>query len=124
MGIKVLIAGSAGFIGLALVRHLALDQGIHVVNVDKLTYAGNLENLASLQGDLRHVFVQGDIGDSALVASLLAEHRPRAVLQRPRAELAFGRHVAQRDQLAQPRAPLLLRQVLACSVSVTSLQTG
>jgi dTDP-glucose 4,6-dehydratase len=51
-----------------------------VINLDKLTYAGNLENLASLQGDARHVFVQGDIGDADLVARLLAEHRPRAVI--------------------------------------------
>ncbi|VFR50050.1 dTDP-glucose 4,6-dehydratase [plant metagenome] len=55
-----------------------MDEGI--VNLDKLTYAGNLENIASLQSDPRHVFVRGDIGDTALVASLLAEHRPRAVL--------------------------------------------
>jgi dTDP-glucose 4,6-dehydratase len=51
-----------------------------VINLDKLTYAGNLETLASLQGDARHIFVQGDIGDSELVASLLAQHQPRAVL--------------------------------------------
>jgi dTDP-glucose 4,6-dehydratase len=51
-----------------------------VLNLDKLTYAGNLETLASLQGDARHVFVQGDIGDGALVADLLATHRPRAVI--------------------------------------------
>jgi mannose-1-phosphate guanylyltransferase len=57
-----------------------------VVNLDKLTYAGNLQNLASLQGDARHVFVQGDIGDRSLVDRLLAEHRPRAVLtSRPKA---------------------------------------
>ncbi|MHB1410712.1 MAG: dTDP-glucose 4,6-dehydratase, partial [Acidovorax defluvii] len=51
-----------------------------VVNLDKLTYAGNLENLASLQGDARHIFVQGELGDRTLVDALLAEHRPRAVL--------------------------------------------
>jgi dTDP-glucose 4,6-dehydratase len=51
-----------------------------VINLDKLTYAGNLENLASLDGDTRHLFVHGDIGDSALVAGLLVEHQPRAVL--------------------------------------------
>ena len=51
-----------------------------VVNLDALTYAGNLQNLASLQGDPRHVFVQGDIGDRALVDRLLAEHRPRALV--------------------------------------------
>jgi dTDP-glucose 4,6-dehydratase len=50
------------------------------VNLDKLTYAGNLENLAALQGDARHHFVQGDIGDRALLDRLLAEHRPRAVV--------------------------------------------
>jgi dTDP-glucose 4,6-dehydratase len=51
-----------------------------VVNLDKLTYAGNVHNLDSLRGDARHVFVQGDIGDSALVDRLLAEYRPRAVV--------------------------------------------
>jgi dTDP-glucose 4,6-dehydratase len=51
-----------------------------VVNLDQLTYAGNLENLAKLKGDARHHFVHGDIGDARLVAQLLAEHRPRAVL--------------------------------------------
>ncbi|MBN4688628.1 GDP-mannose 4,6-dehydratase, partial [Escherichia coli] len=59
-----------------------------VVNLDKLTYAGNLDNLASLQGDARHTFVQGDIGDRALVQRLLAQHRPRAVLN-----FAAERHV-------------------------------
>lgn len=51
-----------------------------VVNIDKLTYAGNLEVLASLQGHARHTFVQGDLGDRTLVDRLLAEHRPRAVV--------------------------------------------
>jgi dTDP-glucose 4,6-dehydratase len=51
-----------------------------VINLDKLTYAGNLETLARLQDDARHTFVQGDIGDSELVARLLARHQPRAVL--------------------------------------------
>jgi len=54
------------------------DEG--VVSLDKLTYAGNLENLASLKGDTRHVFVQGDIGDADLVGRLLAEYRPRAIV--------------------------------------------
>jgi dTDP-glucose 4,6-dehydratase len=51
-----------------------------VVNLDKLTYAGNLDNLASLQNDARHVFVQGDIGDTTLLPQLLAQHQPRAVV--------------------------------------------
>jgi dTDP-glucose 4,6-dehydratase len=80
----ILVTGGAGFIGSNFVLDWLGADHPHrnepVLNLDKLTYAGNLENLASLQDDARHVFVQGDIGDSALVARLLAEHRPRAVL--------------------------------------------
>ena len=76
----ILITGGAGFIGANFVLDWLAEHNEPVVNLDKLTYAGNLETLASLQGDARHVFVQGDIGDAALVARLLAEHRPRAVL--------------------------------------------
>ena len=79
----ILITGGAGFIG----GNFVLDWLAHpdtrdepVINLDKLTYAGNPETLASLAGDARHVLVQGDIGDSALVAELLATHQPRAVL--------------------------------------------
>jgi dTDP-glucose 4,6-dehydratase len=77
---SIVVTGGAGFIG----ANFALDWLGHndepVVNLDKLTYAGNLENLAGLQGDERHVFVRGDIGETALVDRLLAEHRPRAVV--------------------------------------------
>ncbi len=76
----ILVTGGAGFIGANFVLDWLAQSDEPVLNLDKLTYAGNLENLASLRGDARHVFVQGDIGDSALVARLLAEHRPRAVL--------------------------------------------
>ncbi|WP_066269189.1 dTDP-glucose 4,6-dehydratase [Hydrogenophaga palleronii] len=76
----ILVTGGAGFIGANFVLDWLARHDEPVVNLDKLTYAGNLETLASLQGDARHVFVQGDIGDSALVARLLAEHRPRAVV--------------------------------------------
>ena len=58
---------------------LAQSEG-PVLTLDKLTYAGNLENLASVENDPRHVFVQGDIGDSPLLAQLLAQYQPRAVL--------------------------------------------
>jgi len=76
----ILVTGGAGFIGANFVLDwLAIHQE-PVVNVDKLTYAGNVENLASVQGDARHVFVQADIGDSAAMESLLAQHRPRAVI--------------------------------------------
>jgi dTDP-glucose 4,6-dehydratase len=76
----ILITGGAGFIGANFVLDWLAQSGEVVINLDKLTYAGNLETLASLAGNARHTFVQGDIADGALVASLLAAHRPRAVL--------------------------------------------
>jgi dTDP-glucose 4,6-dehydratase len=75
-----LITGGAGFIGSNFILDWFQQSDERVVNLDALTYAGNLRNLASLQGDARHVFVQGDIVDRALVDQLFAEHRPRAVL--------------------------------------------
>jgi len=76
----LLITGGAGFIGANFVLDWLAQSSESVINLDKLTYAGNLETLASLEEDERHVFVQGDIGDSALVTRLLAQYRPRAVL--------------------------------------------
>jgi dTDP-glucose 4,6-dehydratase len=80
----LLVTGGAGFIGSNFVLStLAAGAGPAVesiVNLDKLTYAGNPANLAALQGDARHLFVQGDIADRALVAKLLAAHRPRAIV--------------------------------------------
>jgi dTDP-glucose 4,6-dehydratase len=76
----ILITGGAGFIGGNFVLEWLAQHDEPVLNLDKLTYAGNLQTLASLQGDARHVFVHGDIGDRALLDCLLAEHRPRAVL--------------------------------------------
>jgi dTDP-glucose 4,6-dehydratase len=79
----LLVTGGAGFIGSNFVLDwLAAPETRDepVVNLDALTYAGNLANLASLQGDARHVFVHGDIGDRARVDDLLATHRPRAIV--------------------------------------------
>ncbi len=76
----ILVTGGAGFIGSNFVIDWLANQNEPVVNLDKLTYAGNLQNLVSLEGDARHYFVRGDIGDGALVARLLAEHKVRAVL--------------------------------------------
>ena len=74
-----LVTGGAGFIGGNFVLD-AVRGGIRVVNLDVLTYAGNTDTLAALDGDANHVFVHGDIGDGELVARLLAEHRPDAVV--------------------------------------------
>ncbi|MCA1248491.1 dTDP-glucose 4,6-dehydratase [Massilia sp. MS-15] len=76
----ILVTGGAGFIGSNFVLDWLVGGDEPVVNLDKLTYASNLNNLACLQGDPRHHFVAGDIGDSALVASVLRKHRVRAVL--------------------------------------------
>jgi len=76
----ILVTGGAGFIGANFVLDWFAACDEPVVNLDLLTYAGNLGSLAPLSDDPRHVFVRGDIGDRALVARLLAEHRPRAIL--------------------------------------------
>jgi dTDP-glucose 4,6-dehydratase len=74
-----LVTGGAGFIGSCFVR-LAVQAGHRVITLDKLTYAGNLQNLAPIQSNALHTFVQGDIGDSALLKQLLQTHRPEAVV--------------------------------------------
>jgi dTDP-glucose 4,6-dehydratase len=77
----ILVTGGAGFIGANFVLNwLASADAEGIVNLDKLTYAGNLANLQTLQKDQRHLFVHGDIGDQNLVAKLLGEHRPRAIV--------------------------------------------
>ncbi|MFM2074250.1 MAG: dTDP-glucose 4,6-dehydratase [Pseudomonadota bacterium] len=76
----ILVTGGAGFIGGNFVLDWLAGSDEVVVNLDKLTYAGNLQTLASLKDNPRHVFVQGDIGDRALVGCLLAEYQPRAVV--------------------------------------------
>lgn len=76
----ILVTGGAGFIGSNFVLQWLVSVNEPIVNLDALTYAGNLNNLASLNGDARHTFVRGDIGDSALVRSLLEQYKPRAIL--------------------------------------------
>ena len=76
----ILVTGGAGFIGANFIIDWLRESDEPVLNLDKLTYAGNLENLAALAGDPRYAFVQGDIGDAALADRLLAQHRPRAVI--------------------------------------------
>ncbi|OZA29601.1 MAG: dTDP-glucose 4,6-dehydratase [Hydrogenophilales bacterium 17-61-9] len=77
---SILVTGGAGFIGANFVLDWLAQSDETVVNLDLLTYAGNRESLASLAGDTRHVFVQGDIGDATLVAHLLSKHQPRAIV--------------------------------------------
>ncbi|MDO8375689.1 MAG: GDP-mannose 4,6-dehydratase, partial [Aquabacterium sp.] len=76
----LLVTGGAGFIGSNFVLDWFQTSAEPIVNLDALTYAGNLANLAALQGDARHTFVKGDIGDRALIDQLLATHQPRAIV--------------------------------------------
>ncbi|WP_446745090.1 dTDP-glucose 4,6-dehydratase [Silvibacterium acidisoli] len=80
MNDTVIVTGGAGFIGSNFVLEWISQTGSKVVNLDLLTYAGNHENLLSIEKDPRHVFVKGDIGDRKLIAGLFAEHQPRAIL--------------------------------------------
>ena len=76
----ILVTGGAGFIGSNFVLDWIATEGTPVINLDKLTYAGNPANLAALNDDARHIFAHGDINDRTLVAKLLQQHRPRAIV--------------------------------------------
>lgn len=75
----LLVTGGAGFIGSCFVLNV-IDKGLHVINLDKLTYSGNLENLKTVVSNPNHIFVKGDIGDSNLVRGLLEKYKPSAVV--------------------------------------------
>lgn len=77
---SILVTGGAGFIGSNFIIEWFMQTDETVVNLDKLTYAGNLENLSSFDGDNRHIFVQGDIADSALLNATLEKYKPRALI--------------------------------------------
>src|ERR1039457_4120076 len=86
---KILVTGGAGVIGSAFGRMAMGETDLRVVNLDKLTYAGNLENLADVAGNARYRFVQGDICDAELVHALVGEERPDAIVH-----FATARHLA------------------------------
>ena len=77
---RILVTGGAGFIGSALIRHLIKNTGHEVLNLDKLTYAGNLESLQSIATDTRYEFVQADIVDQAAVSAIIARFEPQAIM--------------------------------------------
>src|ERR1700755_3510254 len=77
--LRILVPGGAGFIGSALVRHLVRDTPHEVLNLDKLTYAGNLASLAPIANQPRYRFVQADICDAAAVAKAIADYRPDVI---------------------------------------------
>ena len=77
----ILVTGGAGFIGANFVLNWIAQSQEAVLNLDKLTYAGNVNNLASLRDDPRHIFVHGDINDGNLLTELLKKYQPRALVQ-------------------------------------------
>jgi dTDP-glucose 4,6-dehydratase len=80
MSDTILVTGGAGFIGSNFLLHWLATERTPVINLDKLTYAGNLRNLESISTDRRYTFVHGDIGDRKLVRQILRDHRPRAIV--------------------------------------------
>ena len=76
----ILVTGGAGFIGSNFVIDWLSKNDETVINLDKLTYAGNLNNLSSIKSDERHIFVNGDISDTSLVTELLTKYQPRAII--------------------------------------------
>jgi dTDP-glucose 4,6-dehydratase len=119
----ILVTGGAGFIGANFVLDWLAQGGEPVVNLDKLTYAGNRENLSALEGDSRHVFVQGDICDAALLARLLAEHQPRAVVHFA-AESHVDRSIEGPEAFVQTNVVGTLRLLQAARAHWAAMQEG
>jgi len=108
----ILVTGGAGFIGANFVLDWLTHESEPVVNLDALTYAGNLGNLAPATGNARHIFVRGNIGDRALVSSLLSQHKPRAIVN-----LAAETHVDR--SIVGPAAFVETNVVATCALLET-----
>ena len=119
----ILVTGGAGFIGANFVLDWLAGTDEPVVNLDKLTYAGNMETLAPLKGDPRHIFVKGDIGDSALVAKLLATHKPRAIVHFA-AESHVDRSISDPEEFIQTNIVGTFRLLEAARQFWTGLPAG
>ncbi|MBL79914.1 MAG: dTDP-glucose 4,6-dehydratase [Nitrosomonadaceae bacterium] len=96
----ILVTGGAGFIGANFILNWLAQSDERVINLDNLTYAGNLENLSSLKGDKRHIFTKGDICDSALLINLLTKFKPRAIINFA-AESHVDRSIKEPDKFIQ-----------------------
>ena len=90
---RILVTGGAGFIGSALIRHLIQNTAHEVLNLDKLTYAGNLESLQSIAHDTRYEFVQADIVDQNAISAVIERFQPQAIMH-----LAAESHVDRSDR--------------------------
>ena len=115
----ILVTGGAGFIGSNFVLDWLAKNNEAIVNLDLLTYAGNLRNLQALEGDARHTFVRGNIGDKELTPRLLAQHQPRAVVNFA-AESHVDRSIHGPEEFIQTNIVgtfHLLESVRACPVS-------
>lgn len=117
----ILVTGGAGFIGANFIRDWAAQSGEAVVNLDKLTYAGNLETLADLDGSTAYHFVKGDIGNLDLVLFLLKSHKVRAVLNFA-AETHVDRSILDPDQFTQTNVVGTSRLLEACRLYWNTLE--
>src|SRR6185295_8615640 len=104
---SILVTGGAGFIGCNFVRTVLKRTGSRIIVLDKLTYAGSLENLQDVLNDPRLVFVKGDIGDCAVVESILNKHQPDCIIH-----LAAETHV---DRSIDDPRPFVMTNVLGTS---------
>jgi dTDP-glucose 4,6-dehydratase len=119
----VLITGGAGFIGSNLVHHWIEATTDTVINVDKLTYAGNLQNLAGLIGNPRHIFLRADIGDTHTISRLLAQYKPKAIINLA-AESHVDRSIHYPDTFVQTNVVATLRLLKAVCAHWSELAEG